>query len=359
MRVLHLVPTMGGGGAERQLTYVVRAQVAAGWDVHVGLIAEGPLYGDLQAAGATIHRLRSAGNYDPRLVARVYSLIRKVRPDVVHTRILQMDVVGGIAATLRRVPWILSERCSSAPYGSGGKDRLRNFVARFASAVEANTRFGAEYWKTILPAIPRRVIPNAVPVEEMERVIRADPRAFDVEPGTAVVLFAGRFDEQKNVLRLIDALAPVLRDRSAVAILCGRGPLEDAAQRRAAERGIEQQVRFPGFVADLWPLMKAADVFVFPSMFEGQPNSVLEAAACRCPLVLSDIPEHRELFDDASALFADAASADSIAAALVRALDDPAASRQRAEAAHEAVSRYSIAHTSSLLESLYREVVAQ
>ena len=356
-RVLHLVPTMGGGGAERQLVYVARAQVAAGWDVHVALLGEGPLFAALKASGATIHFLPASSNYDLRLLARVFSLIGRVKPHIVHTRILQMDVIGGIAAILRGVPWILSERCSGALYGAGLKDRLRVFLAGFASAVEANSRSGVDYWAKMRPSLPRRIIPNAVPLDEFEQTQRADLAALGVDPGAAVILFAGRFDRQKNVLNLVAALQPVLRGRNAIAILCGKGPLAEAAQRLAAELGIEDRVRFPGFVTDVWPLMKAANVFVSPSIFEGRPNGVLEAAACRCPLVVSEIAEHREFLDDTAALFANPTSVDSLSAAMLKALDDPAASRQRASAAWEAVSRFSITRMADRLEDLYRSVI--
>ncbi len=55
--------------------------------------------------------------------------------------------------------------------------------------------------------------------------------------------------------------------------------------------------------ASVWALMKKASVFVSLSAYEGCPNTVMEAMACGCPIIVSDIPEHREILDEQSALF--------------------------------------------------------
>ena len=73
---------MAGGGAERQLAYLSCELIRAGWDVHVALITEGANVGRLDAAGATVHRIRASGNYDPLILARLLRTVRVVQRTV-------------------------------------------------------------------------------------------------------------------------------------------------------------------------------------------------------------------------------------------------------------------------------------
>src|SRR5687768_14057109 len=116
MRVLHLIPSLGGGGAERQIAYLARGLSERGGDVHVGILRGGANLERLESTGATVHWIRSSGNYDPFLLPRTVSLIRRVRPDVVQTWLTQMDVVGGLAALIVGKRWIVSERSSGEHY---------------------------------------------------------------------------------------------------------------------------------------------------------------------------------------------------------------------------------------------------
>src|SRR5688572_7478272 len=139
---------MAGGGAERQLTYLAREHVGAGWDVHVALIHAGPNFARLQETGAVIHRIRAFGNHDPLILWRLLQLLRSVQPDVVQCWLLQMEVFGGMAASLNGTPWVFSERAAPEAYPPGFKNWLRVRVASRAAAIVSNSSIGGEYWRT-------------------------------------------------------------------------------------------------------------------------------------------------------------------------------------------------------------------
>jgi len=358
-RILHFIPTMGGGGAERQLAYIASGQRTQAWDVHVALYSGGPNLQRLRETGAVIHHVGIRGSYDVRSLAKAAALIRSTRADIVHTYLLQTDVVGGLAAAAMRTPWVLGERASGVTYYNDSlKNNLRVLVARTASAIEANSAAGVAYWAEKCPRVPRRVISCGLPFEEIEGAPAANLDLYRGERRLPLILFAGRFDEQKNVMMMLTALAELFRERDAVGILCGHGPLDDAVRSAIARLGIGHRVFLPGYVLDIWSWMKAADVFLSVSHFEGRPNTVLEAAACRTALIVSDIPEHREfLRQQQSALFADRNDALSIAAALRETIDDPAAARARAAAAFEIVSQFTIDAMTAELNDLYNDVL--
>jgi glycosyltransferase involved in cell wall biosynthesis len=359
-RVLHFIPTMGGGGAERELAHLAGALRALGTEVHVALVRKGPNFERLAESGAGIHPISIASNYDPRLPFRIDGILRRVRPDVVQTWITQMDVAAGWVASTRRIPWILAERASALCYRPTWKNRLRVAVARRADLVQANSVTGTHYWEDVQPRVPTKFIPSPVPVAEIERVSGADLSALGNPDGLPLVLFAGRFHPQKNVRAMLEAFALVLRERPVMVALCGEGPQGGDVRRWLVELGIESRVLMPGYVADIWSWMKSADVFVSVSHYEGRPNTVVEAAAAGCPLVVSDIPEHREFLQHGEhALVVDHHDPAAIARAIHDALDDREGARRRAVAAHAVVADWTLERIAAMHVSMYEDVLSR
>jgi glycosyltransferase involved in cell wall biosynthesis len=352
MRVLHLIPSLAGGGAERQIGILATGLVALGGEVHVGIVRDGVYLERVEHAGAKIHRIPVRGNYDPMLPLRIAGLIRRIRPDVVQTWLTQMDVAGGLAALLTRTPWIVSERTNKIYYQRDSKNRMRRLLGHFASAIVANSAGGAEYWEGV--SVPRVVVPNALPSDEID----AAPRDQSDFGDSSIILFAGRLDAAKNLSNLIDALVSVTRSQNAIALLCGEGPLESEVRERIESAGAGARIRLLGFKDCIWSLMKRADVFVCSSWFEGESNAVLEAAACGCPLVLSDIPTHRDTFGDEAALYADPNRSAALADALACALTEREASRVRSTRAREISSARSIERAAASYLQVYEKVTS-
>ncbi len=358
MRILHCVPSMGGGGAERQLSYLAGELTTLGWDVHVALVAGGPNLARLRRGGAVIHQLAARGNHDPRILWQLLGVMRRVKPDLVQVWMVQMEILGGLAAEMKRVPWIFSERSGEAAYPPSTKNRLRVVLAPRASAVVSNSSWGDEYWQLrTRERVARYVIRNALPLDEIDALQRVDCGEIGLGPEQKVILFAGRFSEEKNLRTLLSALEVVLSPPQTVAVLCGDGPLRSEIERTVGERGIADGVWLPGYIDNVWCWMKRADVFVSPGLFEGHPNAVLEAMACGCPLVVSDIPAHREFLDERSALLVEPHDARGLAEAIMSVLAAPGAAAERARVARGKVAHWSTHAIALQYDEMYREVL--
>lgn len=344
MRILHCIPTMEGGGAERQLAYLAKGFVNTGWECHVALMKGGNNFDRLAASGAIVHQLTGAGNYDPRILSQLLGIIREVKPDVIQTWILQMDILGGLAAMLMRVPFVTTERVSAMHYKHGWKSSLRLFVGNRAITVIANSEAGRAYWTDNCGAdAPVHVIRNIVPFEEIQAAPSFTPEPAWLLPEDELILFAGRYDAQKNLLNLASALKEVLSQRpTAVALLFGEGQLKDELIAVQQQSGFGNRLRVSGYTANLWSWLKRANVFVSVSRFEGNPNTVLEAVACRRPVVVSDIAEHREFLDERSAYFVPTSSPNAIADGILKALSHPDEAKRKAVSAHDKISHLSL-----------------
>src|SRR5262249_24626335 len=164
MRILHCIPNMNGGGAERQLAYLAAGLGQMGWEVHVALLSGGPNLERLQASGAIIHQMSCTNNYDPSIIWQLRHILHTIRPVLMQTWLLPMDIFGGAIAWMSGVPWILSDQASELAYPYTVKNRTRSLVARKASAIISNSACGRMYWqKQMADKVPQYVISNPVP----------------------------------------------------------------------------------------------------------------------------------------------------------------------------------------------------
>jgi glycosyltransferase involved in cell wall biosynthesis len=346
VRILYLLSTLTGGGAERQTEYLCSTMMERGHEVLVGYVHEGA--GAWPRAIPT-HRFAARNRWHPGLIADIASLIRRWKPDVVQTSLLQMDVAGGVAAALAGIPVVLRESSTADSYAHAVKARLRVWTARLARAfVVANADEGAAYWAAHAPMVRRKVIANAVPVgaiESVEPLRRSD--------GRSVAVFVGRLVAEKNVDTLLRAATMVMAERPLDLHLCGDGVEREKLIALAASLGIAAHVHFTGFVSEVWRYVRGADMTLLLSAFEGQPNAVLESFAAGTPAILSDIGAHRQLAADDAALLVPLGDVSATAAAIRQTLDDRPAALARAGRARKKVEAASLATVGEEYERLY------
>jgi len=357
MRILHLIPSLSGGGAERQLSYLAPELARMGHDVHLAYSKEGPLKPELP--GVVLHQLKALSNYDPYLLWQLVRLARRLKPHIIHTWIVQMDILGGIAARLNGIPWICRESISAMHYPKTWKNCLRVRIASCASAIVSNSSCGDEYWKTQLPCSRRYVVSNALAANRIDKVMAALPLEL-AKTEKPIVLYVGRIERvQKRPQAFLEAMACVRQRRDVLGVLCGEGPQRSELESLRNALGLHADVHFTGHLptASVWALMKKASVFVSFSAYEGCPNTVMEAMACGCPLVLSDIPEHREILDESSALFFDPTNVQRAADTIVEALCNVDSSKSRALIAQQKTQEWSIAEMARHYEEVYKDLV--
>jgi glycosyltransferase involved in cell wall biosynthesis len=355
IRVLHVIASFSGGGAERQIALLMRALLERGIDVHVAYMHEGPNSSLARDSGACMHRLQVAGNHDPRaLRSLLYLVKRAVRPSIVQTWLLHADVFGGLAALLSGVPWLLSERNSGELYVSGLKNAFRRRLGLHADAIVANSRAGLEYWRLAGYKGEGAVIRNIVPTQHVSAIA---PREADrpVDLGQEAILIVGRLEEQKNPMGVLSVLERVFAVRpGAQANFLGIGSME-AQLRAAVERSpvLRGNVLFRGFIPDVTPWLRHAKALFSFSRYEGTPNVVLESIAHGCPVIASDIPEHLELLGPASAWIAPLNDHEAAASVLLSALADSDEAKRRSESAIELLADFNAVRVAGQYADLY------
>ena len=360
LKILHCIPSFASGGAERQLSILAPAQVAFGSDVHVAYIYAGSNLTALVTGGVSLHRVRAHSNHDPVIARQLWTLMAEVQPDVVHTWLPQMDIAGGVVALARRVPWVLAERSCSDAYVARFKDRvLRKRLGQWADAAVANSEAGYSIWaKSLRRGARAHVVRNVVPLEAIAKAQPAALEGLGVKPNQPVAIFVGRLSVEKNVALLLAAADEVCRRSNAAFLICGDGPLRGEVEQTIRSSIAGDQIKLLGHRDDVWPLMKASQAFVSTSAFEGQPNAVLEAMACGCPLVVSDIPAHREFLRPDTAEIVPMQK-DRFVKGLLHALAATPDVLARVERACHQVEQYSATTATHNYEAIYKEVAAR
>ncbi len=146
---------------------------------------------------------------------------------------------------------------------------------------------------------PDRIIciANGIDIPDVhpDEVLRTR-KELGVQSDHLVLLSVGRLMYQKGHTLLLKALPMVLAEfPNVLTLIVGDGPLKDDLQAETARLNISEQVKFLGFRDDVPVLMSAADMFLFPSRFEGMPNSVLEAMGYGLAVIATDVQGVDEL----------------------------------------------------------------
>ncbi len=369
-RVLYLIDSLGMGGAERGLALTLRHLDRSRVEPEVAFLWSPDTLAP--RFDVPVHRLHARpGPAALRAVPAVTRMLREGRFDAVHTQILWASVVGRIAghrAGVKVISHIANVetqgfRDTELPAWVARKARLlarldewtgRRYVDRFVAiseAVKADPIRGASWDRSKIDVVLRG--------QELDVLRKA--AAKDVQPqveaGAPCILTVGRLSEQKGQRYLLEAMPTVLEEfPGARLLICGEGHLRGELERRAA--GLGGRVAFLGVRDDVPALTARAEVFVFPSLWEGQGNALLEAMAVAAPIVATDIPSTRETLREGEGLIVPPADSRSLAAALLRVLRDRDFAERLGEAASRRALDYDIDKTTRDLEDVYDRVFA-
>ena len=173
------------------------------------------------------------------------------------------------------------------------------------------------------------------------------------------ILSVGTIEPRKNLTSLLEAYRALKNEGSdcKLVIVGKKGWLYEGFFMRLRELGLEQEVVFPGFVPDddLPALYSAADLFAFPSLYEGFGLPVLEAMACGVPVVTSNTSSLPEVAGEA-ALLVDPKSVEALVAAMRRVLDDTALQAEMRARGLKRANRFTWEETARRTAEVYREV---
>jgi glycosyltransferase involved in cell wall biosynthesis len=316
LRVMLLLSSLHGGGAERVAVHLLNRCDPALFDVRMGLLRQaGPFVAEADLSRVDASPIgqkwlafegHNSGFYRPeKLLAaatlaplNVSRMIRAHRPHVVMSflkgmSLLTWAVLGGMGAD--RPVWIAREGNNTDAVID---DELKNPAARaFIRAITrrayrradcflANSHEMARGLEAQLGLDHRRVrvVHNPIDIAAVQRLAR---EPLPNPPTRPYIVAVGRLEHQKGHDVLLRAYAASGAARDLDLIIVGRGTRETDLRRQAADLGLGEQVRFVGFTDNPWAWVSRARLFVLPSRWEGFPSALVETLACGVPALVT------------------------------------------------------------------------
>jgi glycosyltransferase involved in cell wall biosynthesis len=339
-----VITDMDVGGAERMLVALATRLNRQRWNPKVICLGpEGKLVEPLIAAGLPPECLDVNRRKPLQAIGRLAASLRGHGPKLLQSFLFHANVAARLAAPLAKVPWVLSGH-RVAEHQKRWHLTLDRLTSNLATGSVCVSKGVLHFTRDVEGVSPKRlvVIANGVDTSAFD-VAEPVPRgSLGIPERAHLALCIGRLDVQKGLPFLFEAAERVIASCADWhLLLVGDGPERDWVRRRIAETpGLADRVHWVGRRDDVPSLLKAADILVLSSLWEGMPNVVLEAMAARKAVVATNVEGSEDLvIPNESGWLVPPRDAKELSWALLEAVNSPercqrfgAAGRRRIEA---------------------------
>jgi glycosyltransferase involved in cell wall biosynthesis len=380
MRILHAINQVGAlGGAEASLRAILTSRMDGFEHGLVVLGGDPSSLAPFLSAAIPCFAPEAPPSGRRAQVEHIRCSIRSFTPDLLHTSLFDSDLAGRVAGWFERVPTISS--LVNTPYIPEALDAEVVSRAKLAT-VRAVDGLLARWLTNGFHAISGTAAEHAVRYLGVDRgQIRIVPRGRDAAVFTRpsseerrvhraeldwgdrpVVINVARQEPQKGQRYLLEAHAALLDDHpDALLVIVGReGRATPGLKAQARSAGLTEAVRWLGARTDVAELIGAADVFAFPSVYEGLGGAAIEALAIGTPIVASDIPALREVVGTDRGWLVPAGDPSALSQTIGRLINGGEEVDRRAARGREVFEqRYELGSCVAGMAALYRDIEGQ
>ena len=378
-KVLHVTPSIGGGGAEAMLGNLVQAMHGGPWQ-SVVVAVNGTAWPDkaahLKAFTTDYYDLAAGSLLSPAVWARIRKIIAVEKPDVVQTWMHHADFAGGLcawSAGAKHIVWGI--HCREI-HRHPGESVFRSTLFRWSLGmishlvperiVSCSLAAIEDHRRMFYPSGKMTWIPNGISTERFAPSPAqgaASRAALGIPAAAEVIGYVGRFHEMKRLDTFFAAASLLLQSRPETRFLvCGGLAEELTGEAKVAYETIAQRdrVHFQPFQPQMEKLYPAMTVFSLSSRTEACPMTIIEAMACGIPCVTTDVGDCARLLDDAEAVVP-AGDPPALARAWSSVLDLDAAAREATalRLRKRAVERFSMAQAARAYQALYESLITE
>ncbi|MGN0024216.1 MAG: glycosyltransferase family 4 protein [Candidatus Avelusimicrobium sp.] len=379
-KILYFITRLDQGGAQASVLMTLKNLNKQQFETYLACGVGGRLDGKIKSDAKNIFFLSALRHdvrpknffYDLWTVFQMGRVLRRVKPDIVHTNAPKAGILGRLAA---RIFWRKAKVVHTF-HGLGfakehGEKRFKFFVAvekfcaKFTDVLVFVSRKNAAEAKQlgIGKGVRTELIRAGVnfnPILPLKFDPAAKKASLKIPANAKVVLSLSNFKPLKNPLHFVLAAYKVLSQmKNVYFIFTGEGQLKQTAETLAKNLSIEKQLLFLGWRSDALELLAISDVFASVSLREGLPMSLLEAMSMRIPAVCYNVDGISEVVTDNKTGFLVKPNDINTFADKLKVLLRHAALRERFEAAidHRDFSEFTSSTMIKKQERLYRSLV--
>src|SRR5215213_5610332 len=380
IRVMRIISRMNIGGPATHVVLLNAGLDRRGYDCLLVTGSEGAGEGSLRdlavSSNLRLAMIPELGREiapwsDLVTLVKLYRLMRRERPHVVHTHTAKAGFVGRIAARLARVPVVLHTFHGHVFHGYFSPVKTRLFLLIERLGARLSTRI-----ITISPRLreeiaqfgvtgrePIEVIPLGFELEVFAAQGRASGgfrRSLGLPPGAKLIGAVGRLVPIKNIPLLLEAAALARKEDPDIrVVLVGDGALREELEARAEALGLGQAVTFAGWRRDLASVYAELDAVVISSHNEGTPASLIEAMASGRPVIATRVGGVPDLIvDGETGRLVPPGDVEALAAALLELFREPERTARMAELAQrQMLERHQARRLVADVDRLYRQLL--
>lgn len=336
IKVLFIIPTLVGGGAERMLLNLLNGMDRRRFSLSLVLHNRKGIYADDIPADVKVYDLKKRGRLDViRIILNLaWKIFPRVKPDAIVSFIEYSNLITLAAVGLSwfRAAVVISERTHPSFYHKyGGFGRIKSLLLeklypRADRIIAISRGIKEELYNTFkVPRSGMRVIYNSIDPVAIENLSReSSPDAAVFNEGVPVFIACGSFKRAKNYPLLINSFARVVKEIPAKLVIVGDGPQRQSLERLVAGLEIKEEVVFLGFKKNSFKYIARSDIFLLSSSWEGFGNVIIEAMACGVPVIATRCPSGPEeiITDGRDGLLVPTGDEAALAAAMMRLIKD-------------------------------------
>lgn len=307
---------------------------------------------------------------DLNALIKLYQIIRREKPDIVHTNTSKAGIIGRIASRLAKTPIIVHSTHGHIFYGYYSKAKTRVFIemekfaARFTDKITELTRLGIEDHLSLHIGTRDKFMVIRAGVD-LDRY--ANPgknrlqmrRDLNIPENAIVIGWVGRFDPIKNPMMMLNAGKIFLQNPGFHLLMAGDGEFFEEARKFVRDSGLRDKITLTGHRTDIPDILTAMDIYCLTSLNEGLGRAILEAEAAGLPVIAANVGGVPEIVSDGvDGILVPAQDEKALAEAVTKMAGDSFMQKRLTEAAKAKLSLFSLQKTLEELDKMYKELLS-
>jgi glycosyltransferase involved in cell wall biosynthesis len=315
LKIVHIISNLSLGGAQTLLLDIVlNLKQEENTEVSVITLDSGEYMKKFRESGINVIDLKEKGLVNFRIPGKLNTILKELKPDVVHTHLQKADFYGRISAKQTKVPLIISTCHNYSTHHKGADVEKVSLFDRIDNAV---IRYSGSYLISISDVVKRylinrnknfgsitEVIYNGVSIEKEKYLLSEDGLVkfrdnHGISKDDFVILVSGRLEPQKGHLFFLSSVKDFLNKRkNAKVIVLGEGSMRKQIEEQIKNDQLGEQVQLLGFRVDAEPFIEIADLVCVPSLWEGFGLVTIEGMIKKKIVLASDVGGIPEIIQD-------------------------------------------------------------